>query len=213
MNLEYKFTMNLPGRPPIQARAFTLDEYRELIEARVAGDNKQIRDITTRLVADCTSARMVNRQECEWIIVNLWAHSLGEVNHTHIWNCTCGKETLIDMNFSHAQIIDESNELWYGKSNFKLKLRYPKIFEDSDYGAMIASCIEYIVANDEQIDIEDLNDVELNDLFSSISIQDMQNIIEILMAPKLVLAVPVTCECGIHAVHTITGIKEFLELL
>lgn len=211
--IQYKFTMNLPGRPPIQARAFTLDEYRELIEARVAGDTEKIQHLTIKLVSECTTARMVNRQECEWIIVNLWAHSLGEVNHTHTWTCTCGKETSVDMNFSHAQIIDESTELWYAKPNFKIKLRYPQIFEDADYGAMIASCIEYIVAGEEQIDIEDLNDAEMQDLFANISIQDMQNIIEILMAPKLVLAVPITCECGIHAVHTITGIKEFLELM
>ena len=209
MNYDYKFEVQI-NCSDIQCRAFTLEEYKELIDGKINGN---IDEVVKRLINNCTSARNLNKQESELLLIQLWSHSLGEVNHENIWICPEGHETLTPINFTSAQ-IDEPEELWYPLANFKLKLRYPKLFDDKNIAQMIATCIEYIYVNGETISIEDLNDKEIDDLYSAITEEDIIRIKNMLLKPTVYLAVPVKCQkCGATHVEVIKGLKEFFRYL
>ncbi|MFP9219893.1 gp26 family baseplate hub assembly chaperone, partial [Enterococcus faecalis] len=166
-----------------------------------------------KLIKDCTNAKDLNRQESELLLIHLWAHSLGEVNHENSWKCTCGTEIPTHINLLHTQ-IDAPEDLWYTLGDIKIKFRYPKIFDDKNIAHMIVSCIETIHANGESIPVEDLNEKELEDLYSIITESDIVAIKDMLLKPTVYLAVPIKCpECGKTHAHVIRGLKEFFELL
>lgn len=208
---EYKFDVRV-GSKIINCRAFTLKEYLELITAK---KNGSVEEIVKKLIKDCTNAKAkdLNRQESELLLIHLWAHSLGEVNHENSWKCTCGTEIPTHINLLHTQ-VDAPEDLWYTLGNIKIKFHYPKIFDDKNIAHMIVSCIETIHANGESIPVEDLNEKELEDLYSIITESDIVAIKDMLLKPTVYLAVPIKCpECGKTHAHVIRGLKEFFELL
>lgn len=206
--IQYKFETRISGKT-IHCRAFTLEEYLQLIQAKSDGN---IPSKIKELINNCTDATDLNRQESELLILKLWANSIGEVNHQASWVCECGNEIEVPINFTYAQ-IDSPEDLWYDLKNFKIKFKYPKIFDDSNIALMIAECIEYILVNNEQIYVEELNDQELNDLYSAITADDIVKIKEMLLKPKVSLSVPISCACGKSHIHTITGLKEFFKIM
>ena len=208
MNITYKFETRINGKN-IQCRAFTLEEYANLIAAK---KNGTIDECVKALLRECANASGLNKQESELLIVILWAHSIGEVNHEVTWNCTCGRKIPVPLNYTHAQ-IDPPEDLWYDLKGFKIKFKYPNLFDDSDIPMMISKCIDYIVVGNEQIYFNDLNDAEIDDLYSAITTEDVVNIKNMLLKPQVQLAVPITCECGISHIHVIKGLKEFFKIM
>lgn len=209
MNYDYNFEVSVSGSD-IKCRAFTLEEYIKLINAKIDG---KIPSVVNELIKNCTNARGLNRQESELLLIQLWAHSVGEVNHENIWICPEGHETLTSINFTSAQ-IDDPEELWYPLANFKIKFKYPKLFEDTNIAQMIAASIEHIHVNGETILVEELNEREINDLYSAITEEDIVRIKDMLLKPTVYLAVPVKCkECGATHVEVIKGLKEFFRYM
>lgn len=209
MTIEYNFETTINGKL-IQCRAFTLEEYLSLVRAKA---NKTLTTEVLKVIKSCTDAKDLNKQESELLIIRLWAHSIGEVNHTATYVCSCGHEIQTPLNTTHAQ-IPPPGDLLYHLNGFKIKFKYPKLFDDSDISLMIASCIEYLVVGGEQIFFDDLSDVEIQDLYSAITTEDISKIKDLLLAPKVELAVPIKCEkCGENHVQKITGLKEFFRIL
>ncbi|ARW57615.1 baseplate hub subunit [Serratia phage X20] len=209
MNFEYKFTVHVSDKV-VNCRAFTLREYKNLMEAKLKGTIDQaIKD----LIKKCTDAQGLNRQESELLLIKLWAYSLGEVNHEHTWVCSCGREQEVPLNFTHAQIDEPSAPLVWEFENFKVKFKYPELFDDSNIAMLVAKCIEFIDVDGSLIKVDDLSDAELDDLYSAISSEALKDIAAMLLKPKVVLAVPISCECGESNIHVIEGLKEFFKLL
>lgn len=206
---EYKFDIKI-GSELVHCRAFTLKEYLELITAKQKGD---IEPVVKRLIKECTTAKNLNRQEAELLLVQLWAQSLGEVNHENIWKCSCDNEIATHINLLHTQ-IDDPEDLWYTLSGIKVKFRYPELFADKSIAQMIAACIESVFVNGENIPVDELSAEEIDDLYSYITEKDIVAIKELLLRPTVYLAVPIKCpECGKTHAHVIRGLKEFFELL
>lgn len=206
---EYKFETKL-GSKIINCRAFTLSDYRDLIEAK---QNGTIQEVVERILGECTDARDLTKQQAEFVLVNLWAQSLGEVNHQNAWVCSCGHEIPTAINFTQIQ-MDATEELWYDLTAFKIKLRYPRLFEDKNIAQMIASCIEYIFVDGEAISVDELNDNEIDDLYSAITEDDIKKISKLLLEPTIYTAIPIECDkCGESHVHVIRGLKEFFRLI
>ncbi|BBC78255.1 baseplate hub [Escherichia phage EcS1] len=209
MNFEYKFTVHVSGKV-VNCRAFTLREYKDLMHAKLKGT---LDLAIVELIKNCTDADNLNRQESELLVIKLWAHSLGEVNHEHTWVCACKREQEVPLNFTHAQIDAPSEPLVWEFTNFKVKFKYPKLFDDSNMAMMVAKCIEFIDVDGSVIKVDDLSDLELDDLYAAISSEALKDITAMLLKPQVVLAVPISCECGETSVHVIKGLKEFFKLL
>lgn len=210
MNIVDKFETRINGKH-IQCRAFKLKEYLDLIAAK-AKNNGEVAIVIKDIIKNCTDAVGLNRQESELLIIKLWAHSIGEVNHEGSWHCTCGREIPVPINFTFAQ-IDAPEELWYSLPGFKIKFKYPELFDDANKAMMIAKCIDYILVNNEQIYFSDLTDNEIDDLYSAITTDDVIKISEMLLKPTVQLSVPISCECGESHIHTIKGLKEFFKIM
>lgn len=204
----YKFEITVLNKT-FQCRAFTLREYKDLMEAKANGT---LASVVTRIINDCTDARNLNKQESELLLVKLWAHSIGEVNTQATWVCPCGKELSIPVNLTHAQ-VDSPEELVRDFGAFKIKFRYPKFFEDKEQTKMIVQCIDYIIVGNERLKVDDLTEQELQDLYNAITYDDIKAITEMLLKPTIYLAVPISCECGNKHIHVIKGLKEFFRLL
>lgn len=208
MNFDYKFEVNI-GQKVIKCRAFTLEEYKDLMQAKLNG---KLKETIESILWKCTNCAGLNKQESELLIVKLWAHSTGEVNSDAVHICDCGKENLVSINMNYAQ-LDDAEEVIYDFNNFKIKFKYPRLFADSNIARMIGECIDYIIVGNEKLLIDDLTEQELNDLYSAITTEDIQKIAEMLLKPSIYLAVPVECECGKNHLKIIRGLKEFFRLL
>lgn len=209
MSNEYKFIARIVDKD-IECRAFTLREYKDLLQAKLEG---RMEPAILELFSKCTNAPHLPKHEGELLLVNLWAHSIGEVNTEQTWQCACGRETLIPINLIQAN-IDSTEELLYDFPNFKIKFKYPGLFEDKNTAQMVAECIEAIILPDgTMLTVDELSDVEINDLYSSITVNDIENISEMLTRPQVQLAVPISCECGESHVHIIKGLKEFFRIM
>lgn len=206
---EYKFEVRIGSRD-INCRAFTLREYKDLLTAKV---NHRLEDEIKTLIKKCTDAPEMSRQESELLLVKLWASSLGEVNHEHTYVCECGLEQQVPLNFMHAS-FEDPEDLLYPLGPFKIKFKYPKLFEDKNKAIMVANCIEYIITHTgEQLSVDDLTEAEIDELYSAITVDDIEKISEMLLRPQIQMAVPISCSCGKSSVHIIKGLKDFFKLI
>lgn len=209
MSNEYKFIARI-GQHDIECRAFTLREYKDLLQAKLEG---RMEDEILSLFKKCTNAPEMSKHEGELLLINLWANSIGEVNVERTWECACGKEIPIPINLMHAS-VDVTEDLLYSFSEFKVKFRYPSLFQDKNKAQMVAECIEYIVIPDgSTLSVEELSDNEIEDLYAAITTEDIERISAMLTRPQIQLAVPISCECGESHVHIIKGLKEFFKVL
>lgn len=205
----YKFEVRI-GDKTIACRAFTLREYKDLLQAKL---EKRLEPFIVSLLNDCTDAKGLNKQESELLLINLWAHSIGQVNAEHIWNCDCGNEISVPINLTHAY-IDSTGDLLYAFKGFKIKFRYPDLFEDKNPASMVAQCIEHLITDDGQLlSVDDLSEREVNDLYSAITSEDIIRIQEMLLEPTVKMGIPISCSCGKSHVHVISGLTEFFRML
>lgn len=205
---DYKFDVQIKDKE-ISCKAFSLEKYIDVLKQSTEGKTSEV---FKSLLEEHTNAKGLTRQESELLLIKLWAYSLGKVNHEVDYVCECGKTFPVEMNFNHANIQGE-RELVYPLENFRLVLKYPEIFEDSNVASMVASSIVYIEVENERIKIDELNTHEMDDLYSAITSEDIIKIGELLKEPKVVLAVPVSCSCGKSDIKTITGLKEFFRII
>lgn len=207
--MNYTFDVKIKNKT-IKCRAFTLREYKDLLQAKL---EDRIESFINELILNCTDARDLNKQESELLVINLWAHSLAEVNIEREWTCSCSRTQVVPMTLTRASLGKEP-EVVRDFGNFKIVFRYPKLFEDKNRAIMVASCIDYILTSGgEKLLLTDLSDHELDDLYSIITEKDIKEIYDELTAPKPILAIPISCECGEHTVHVIEGLKEFFKVM
>lgn len=207
--MDNQFTLEVQDKS-ILCRTFTLDEYEELVKAKLNGS---IIQTTKSLVQSCApSAVDLPKHWAEYVLINIWMRSLDEQIHEHDWVCTCGREIPLVLNFDHIQVSDES-ELVYKLKHLHIKLRYPKLFEDSNTADMIMGCIESIITPKEEIPLSELDDSELGDLVALIEYEDVDAITKMLLAPQVQMGVPVKCECGNTGIHVISGFAQFMKLI
>jgi hypothetical protein len=207
--MNYTFEVIIKNQK-INCRAFTLREYKDLLQAKLQGT---LEDFIPSLIETCTDAKNLNKQASELLLINLWAHSLGEVNIEREWVCSCGREQTIPMTLTRAQLSKEP-EVIKDFGTFKVVFRYPSLFEDKNNAMMVAGCIDYILTTTgEKLTLEDLSDTEIDDLYSVITAEDILSISSALTEPKPFLAIPISCECGDNSVHIIKGLKEFFKVM
>ncbi|WDS61738.1 hypothetical protein [Cronobacter phage vB_Cdu_VP8] len=207
--MDNKFTLLVQDKS-ILCRTFTLDEYEELVMAKLNGS---IIQTTKALVQSCApSATDLPKHWAEYVLVQIWMRSLDELVHHHDWVCSCGKEIPLVLDFNQIQVSDET-ELVYKLKHLNIKLRYPKLFEDSNTADMIMGCIESIITPKEEIPISELDDQELGDLVGLIEYEDVDAIQKLLLEPQIQMGVPVKCECGNQGVHIIKGFAQFMKLI
>lgn len=206
--MQYNFDVRI-GDKDIHCRAFTLREYKDMLQAKANG---HLEELITNLLKKCTSARGLPKHQAESLIVQWWAHSLGCLNQEKIYMCECGKSQVIPITLSHIS-YNEEKEIIKDFGPFKVKFNYPWLFEDKNKAQMIASCIDSIITPDgDMLRVDDLTEAEIDDLHSAITTDDIEEISERLLRPQIQLAIPIACECGNH-VHVITGLKEFFKFL
>lgn len=207
--MNYNFVTKI-GDKTINCRAFTLREYKDLLKAKLEG---RLEEEILELFKKCTDAPELPRHEGELLLVKLWAQSLGEVNVERPWHCACGREQMVPMNLIQASTT-EAREVVWGFTNFKIRFRWPNIFQDKYKAQTVAECIHSIVTPDDvEIFPDDLSDEEVNDLYSAITVEDIEKIFAHLTEPQVQLAVPISCECGHNEIHVVKGLKEFFKLI
>lgn len=192
----------------IKCRAFTLGEYRDLIKAKAEG---KIKDFVPKLIKDCTNEEL-SRAEAEVVLVKLWAHSLGNVNVFVEHKCSCGKHLQVPVSFDRANCSKKAAIVQELKG-FKLILKEPKLFDDSNVIQMILKSIDHISVGDEQIKLEDLTDTEQGDLYEAITTDVIDEIKNKLLQSTVELATPISCECGENSVMHLKGLTDFMRIL
>uniref|UniRef100_A0AB38ZCD3 Baseplate hub n=1 Tax=Acinetobacter phage vB_AbaSt_W16 TaxID=3116434 RepID=A0AB38ZCD3_9CAUD len=212
---EKKLSINLDTES-VNAKTYTLREHTALNLAKLNADSELLKKAYSDILMNNTSYTHNEKHQAELILIMLIAASEHEDIVQQDYTCECGHTQSVKLNVSHTYIDynDVSIEELYPIDKFKLKLRWPKLWADDNITKMIVECIEAIYIGTERINIEDLNDTELNDLYELLTEEHLQKIKNILLTPKPVLPVPIKCKsCGKSHVHIIKGFKSFMEIL
>lgn len=212
---EIKFNVKLESGN-VECKPFTLEDYIKFLFAKSSDNSDLIKKWMNDILETNTSAKDLPKHEAEILIVNLLAKSLNESDIFQEYVCECGHE--FDVKIDVSKIFTNYNDVsindLYSLRDFKLSLKWPKLFEDDNVAQMIVNSIKEIYVGDDCIPIEELSDVELNDLYSAITPEDMDNIKNILLSPTIQLAAPIVCpECGKNHIHMISKFKEFIRIL
>lgn len=200
----------------VECKPFTLEDYTKFLFARSSENSDLIKKWMSDILETNTNAKDLSKHESEILIVNLLAKSLNESDIYQEYVCDCGNEfdVKIDISKIFTNYNDVSIDDLYLLNDFKLSLAWPKLFEDDNVAQMIVNSIKDIYVGDDCIPIDDLSELELNDLYSVITPEDMDKIKNILLSPTIQLAAPIVCpECGKNHVHTISKFKEFIRIL
>ncbi|ASZ76444.1 hypothetical protein [Proteus phage PM2] len=181
-----------------KARYFTLDEY-EATLLKITDNN--IKEAITTLLIDCVDSYDTNlpKHYAECIFLKLWAHSLGGV--TKDLNG-------VFVNFNYIESPAEKGFI-YKIENLSLKMRYPKLFEDSDKLEMVINCIDSVILeNETEIKIQDLSSEDIEALYSLLTKDSIIALRDELLRPKPYIAFPLDGE-----IHKIEGFKNLLEVI
>lgn len=212
MNHDYNFTISL-GKREIEAKAFTLNDYLGLVVARKTG---MFKEFMYEVFKECTGLDMfkdLSKPEAEYVMFLLWANSLGEVNHEAEYVCECGEEFSVPMNFNHIQ-IDKPIGHREIINNLTINFKPVTIFCDTDKIKTFLECMDYLILDDNQIFIKDLNEEEMGDLQSIITMPMVDKVCEELLKPTIHMGVPVKCpSCGKYHVHEFNSLGDFMEIL
>ncbi|QQO96391.1 baseplate hub assembly chaperone [Acinetobacter phage Minot] len=212
---EKTFDVKLNGQL-VKCKSYTLHDYTKLIISKDSPTSDAMKSVYTEIINKCTGLTNLPKHDAELVLINLIANSehFGEVKQDYV--CECGHTQPVNLDVSKAQIDygESSLEKLYPFRKFKLAFKWPELWDDDDVPTMIAKSIESIYVGNEKILIEDLNELEIEDLYNAITEDDINYIKKFLLAPMPVLVVPITCaQCGKAHVHVIKGFKEFVEIL
>lgn len=186
-----------------QASYMTLDEYEDLVKNYTP---EQILNVIKTHVQGID----INRTSVyiEAVFIQLWANSLGELNQSRELDCVCGEKHNIDINYSFLNVPEETGFI-YDIGGIKIKFRYPRMFEDQDQIDMIMKCIVSIIQDAEEIPVHELSEYSLEAVYALFTKEVIEHIINELLAPKVVLAIPTGC----GEIFTISGLNEFMEAM
>lgn len=200
----------------IEYKPFSLSDYIKYNFARSSDNSDAIKGWSKDILKSHTNAVDVPKHIAELVLINLLANSLNQEKCVQEYVCECGNEFDVALDTSKAYINYGTSDIeeLYSFDKFKIKLNWPKIFDDDNVPLMIVNCIDSIYVGDERIKMDELTSYELDDLYSTIMPEDMDAIKKILLEPKVQLAVPVKCpKCGKAHVHVLTGFKEFIRII
>ncbi|CCI88766.1 gp26 baseplate hub subunit [Yersinia phage phiR1-RT] len=204
----YTFDVSLKDKT-IKCRAFTLEEYRDLLKAKADG---KVKDVVLDLIRKCSNATDLSKAEAEVVLIKLWAYSLGDVNFISTHVCTCGNKIDVPISINSIQ-YPELEDIWHDFGQFKIKFKQPKLFDNENVINMVFSCIDFLLIDKEEVKIEDLTDIEIQDLYNFITIEMISEISAKLTKAEAYIALPIVCKCGESSVKLISGLKSFMEML
>lgn len=209
------FNVRLDGKT-IECKPYTLRDYVALNLSKTTGTVELMKQTYSRILAESTGGQKLNKHESELALVNIIARSEHFEETMLDYECECGFEFKTKVNIAHATVDYNDSDIskLYKFKNFSIALKWPDLWADDDVTSMIVNAIDAIYVGDERIEINDLSDAELDDLFNAITEDDINYIKKILLAPKVSLGVPVKCpNCGKLHAHQIIGFKEFVDIL
>lgn len=210
----YEFNVRLPSDEIIKCKTFPLKPYSEILVAK--SKEEPISDLLKQLLQDYSEAQHLAKHDAEYVLIHLLNNSLNEdVVPRVIKQCSdCKHEEEIELDLKRLSIYKsiELSDINFGK--FKLRMRYPKIFDDSNMTLLITSCIDSVIIGDEVIGLEDLTEIELNDLYEAITTDHLKQMRDMLINPEIQLAIPYKCpSCGKEEVFVISGLSNLLSLI
>lgn len=212
---ETKFSVKLSDQT-VECTTITLEDYVKLLLSRGSDNSDLIKKWSREVIEKYTNASKLSKHDAELLLVNLIGRSINQDEILQDYVCECKHEFQVKLDLSHAGIDfkGESTENLYAFPNFKLSFNWPELFDDDNVPLMLVKAIEAAYVGDDRIPVDELTETELDDIHKAITPDDINSIKKFLLAPKVQLAVPITCpKCGKKHVHVIEGFSEFIRIL
>lgn len=199
----------------IQCSTYTLRASTQLNLAKNAKNVELMKATYSEILNDHAVADLP-KHDAELVLINLIAKSEHEEDVKIPYVCECGHmhEVTLKPENMYIDYGESDIEKLYPFDKFKVKFTWPALWADDNVTEMIVKSMRTIYAKDEQIDLEDLSEDELNDLYDAITEDDIKKIKKLLTSPKPVAVFSLKCpQCEKRSVETIKGFKSFVELL
>lgn len=211
--LEKSFDVKLPGRT-IKCSSYNLNDFIKLNLSKTVDGSELLKRTYSDIIHKCTNGEVMNKHESEFALIHIIAKSEHEDSVLVEYTCECGDISNVNLNLDHISIDGIDSNLQLKLKTFNISFNWPNLWADDDIAKMIVDSIDAIYVGSERIELDDLSETELNDLYTAISEEHINYIKKMLLAPTPVLGVPIKCKsCGKSHIKKISGFKEFIEIL
>lgn len=211
MSFEYKFTIELDSNRFIEAKAFSLSDYLDIISAK---ESDTYTDVVVKVIDKCINEDIFSfpKREAEFILLQLWAASVGKINYEAEYTC-CGSLFYVPMNMSRVQ-IDKQRKVKKTFGDFIIQFKEPKLFDDSDYIETFMESIEYIIVGENQFNVDELSEEDYQAFIGTITADDVDESVNEILMPTIRMGIPVKCPiCGSYHVEELIGLHDLLGVL
>ncbi|ADI96431.1 gp26 baseplate hub subunit [Acinetobacter phage Ac42] len=211
---DFLFNVNTPDQQ-VSCKALSVSQYLEILSTRGTHNIEALQNLLIDILDKNTNAKNISKHSLEMLIIVLIAKSINEGKVDTPYNCACGRTFSVPIDYSSVQIgypkdypgLKEPLSI----GSFKVRLKYPSLFEDQNIYSLIVNSLDQIMTNEQVLKIDELSDVELETLQSLITTEHINKIKDLVLGPKPYVAVPVKCECGKSEVHVIDGFNKLFK--
>jgi len=229
LNTAPKYELTVPStQQKLRFRPFLVKEQKVLLIAYESQDRRQIVQSVLDIIEECVEnvdIKTLTTFDVDYIFTKIRSKAVGEKINVNLKckECNTQNEISIDLDTVNVEVIKQQMDIKIN-DQISLKMKYPdydyflkhdSIFENNSKSEiltqLVASCIESVQTDDENLRLEDESMEEVETFINSLSasqFNDIQSFIEKL--PKIKKDVNFNCiKCGSENNTLLQGLDDF----
>jgi len=229
LNTAPKYELTVPStKQKLRFRPFLVKEQKVLLIAYESQDRRQIVQSVLDIIEECVEnvdIKTLTTFDVDYIFTKIRSKAVGEKINVNLKckECNTQNEISIDLDTVNVEVIKQQMDIKIN-DQISLKMKYPdydyflkhdSIFENNSKSEiltqLVASCIESVQTDDENLRLEDESMEEVETFINSLSasqFNDIQSFIEKL--PKIKKDVNFNCiKCGSENNTLLQGLDDF----
>lgn len=148
------------------------------------------------------------KHQADYVYLMALFDTLGkDVAHLQIKCPDCGEVIKFDLNRNHIMLVDEFEELMFGK---EIKIAVGPYRTGTEE---IPDLFKFVVIDGEQIMWSDCSESDKEAVLDSIDYSVFKSINSALDKPSFVANLPVKCSCGYEHIVSLRGLEAFLKVV
>jgi hypothetical protein len=232
LNESPQYELIIPStKQTVKYRPFLVKEQKVLLIAYESQDQRQIinaiLNCITNCIADPIDIKTLSTFDADYIFTKIRSKSVGEKIKIGIKCKQCESENDIEINLDDIKLEgDVKPSIIKITDDINLKMKYPNYYEftlndkimNKDVTSeivfeMLASCIESVMTEEENIILKDEPKEEIERFINSLTTEQFTQVREYVdKIPKIVLDLDFTCESCQHENHNrLEGLQDFFS--
>lgn len=204
----YEFTGTVDGKA---YSLMNLRDYAELTSVSMLGKdeiNLFLASILKKYFG--LDAGVVPKSTAEYYLLHLFLSSLNQDGVTLVADC-CEHKTQYKLD---AKLKLDNTPIKHFELSPEIKITFKEpTFFDTDIINLIQNNILVIYKDNQTFSVDELQEKELTELYSLITLEIIEEIKNELLRPRISIDQPIVCSCGKHTVKSFIGFDEIFKAI